>query len=168
MMAPEKSLRIRRGWFRLLAGLTALLAAGCSSFNKEWKAVEGKAPSSSGIEGPWHGTWRSDVNAHTDQLRCLITPSTNGTYSARFQAKYRKWIRLTFSYTVSLTVTNQQDGFQFEGSADLGWLAGGDYTYRGRATPTNFFSSYRSRHDRGVFEMTRPAMAGTGSTSDQR
>jgi len=150
----------------LLIGL-AFGMVGCSSFNRDWKAArEGRTE---GIEGRWQGTWRSDVTAHTEQLRCLLTPSgTNHMWDARFQAKYRKLIRLTFSYTVPLTVTNQERGHQFAGAADLGWLAGGRYSYRGRATSTNFFATYESQYDRGVFEMVRPVEERPMPASGQR
>lgn len=156
---PTKTARAKRRARPAVAGLALLLVTGCSSFNRDWDNAGRNPPPVGGIEGRWEGTWRSDVNAHVGPLRCLITPAINGTNSTRFQAKYRKLIQLTFSYTVPLTVTNREDGLGFEGAADLGWLAGGRYTYRGRATATNFYSTYESRHDRGVFEMIRPASA---------
>jgi hypothetical protein len=53
-------------------------------------------------------------------------------------------------------VTAKEDAFHFEGAAELGWLAGGRYTYKGSATATNFFAGYSCKYDYGVFEMTRP------------
>ena len=136
-----------------------LLTCGCSSFNRDWKKAATAAPSND-IAGRWAGTWQSEVNGHTDQLRCLMTPLTNGTHAARYQAKYRKGIfRFTFSYTVPLSVTNRDGRFEFEGASNLGWYAGGVYRYRGSATGTNFFSTYDSKYDRGTFEMRR---AGAG------
>lgn len=82
---------------------------------------------------------------------------TNGLYSARFHAKYRKGIlRFTFGYTVPLTVREKEDAFQFEGESNLGWYAGGIYRYEGTVTGTNFFATYDSKYDRGIFRMTRP------------
>ena len=153
---PLPEARPRPACPTLLAVLLATLLAGCSSFNRDWKAAAAGGAASDPLAGRWEGTWRSDVNAHTGELRCLITPATNGTYTARFQAKYRKLVQLTFSYTVSLAVTNREDGHHFQGEADLGWLAGGRYPYRGRATATRFHSTYACPHDHGIFEMTRP------------
>lgn len=145
----------------LVAALGLLLATGCSTarFNRDWNAAAGAPAGGSALEGRWEGTWRSDVNAHTGRLRCWVTPSTNGTHTARFHAEYRLLLPLTFSYAVPLTATNRPDsaGAGFAGRADLGRLAGGVYTYRGRATATNFFSTYECARDRGIFEMTRPA-----------
>jgi hypothetical protein len=137
-------------------GLVVLLVTGCSSFHREWDAAAEQPVAPNSIEGCWQGTWRSDANGHTDALRCLITRGTSDSYSARFHAKYRKVFRFSFSYTVPLTVTEKEGALQFEGAADLGWLAGGNYTYKGRATATNFFSTYSCKYDHGVFEMTRP------------
>ena len=110
--------------------------------------------SSDDIAGRWQGLWRSDVNGHNGQLRCLITKESDQTYRAYYHAKYRKI--LSFSYTVPLRVEPSDGVYKFQGEADLGWYAGAVYHYEGRASPTNFFSTYRSKHDHGTFQMTRP------------
>lgn len=109
------------------------------------------------MAGRWEGTWRSEVNGHSDQLRAVITTGSNGVYSTRFHARYKKGIlRFSFGYSVPLQVRQTNDTHQFHGEADLGWLAGGVYRYEGSATGTNFFSTYRCKYDRGTFQMTRP------------
>jgi hypothetical protein len=134
--------------------LLVLLFSGCSSFNRQWKKAAAQPASATDILGRWQGTWRSDVNGHNDPLRCLITRNEHGKYQARFHAKYHKV--LTFGYTVKLDVTPMGDSFQFQGDANLHWWAGGMYHYEGKATPTNFFSTYRCKYDHGTFRMTRP------------
>ncbi|MBM3831745.1 MAG: hypothetical protein FJ403_00420 [Verrucomicrobia bacterium] len=131
-----------------------LLAGGCSTFNRDWKRAAANPVPANDIQGRWDGRWLSEVNGHNGRLRCLVSQSSPGKYEARFHAKYRKI--LSFGYTVVLNVQRTNDLFTFQGEADLGWLAGGQYFYSGRATPTNFFSTYRSKHDHGIFEMTRP------------
>ena len=142
-----------------LVGLL-LIASGCSSFDRAWNAA-GKAPAESAalpIAGRWIGTWRSDVNGHHDQLRCLVASATNQILSARFHARYRKaFLRFSFGYTVPLTVRTNEGRIEFAGEADLGWYAGGTYRYDGFATATNFHSTYDSKYDRGVFRLQRPA-----------
>ena len=133
--------------------LVALLGTGCSSFNREWKAAAAALPPANEITGRWQGTWSSQQNGHTDKLRCLIVKQGDDVYQARFQAKYRKY--LSFGYTVPLHAKHVAV-FQFEGEADLGWLAGGLYHYAGKASPTDFFSTYQCKRDHGVFQMTRP------------
>lgn len=93
------------------------------------------------------------MNAHTGRLRCLVTRLEEGKYQARYHATYRKV--LTFSYTVALDATRTEDGFKFSGDADLGW-AGGVYHYEGMANSTNFYSTYQSKYDHGLFQMRRP------------
>ena len=150
---------LRQSWLVLFCLLAAFLITGCSSFDRAWKKSATIPPGTNSLVGRWEGTWRSDVNGHNDQLRCLMTPLTNGFFSARFHAKYRKGIlRFTFGYTAPLKVREQEGVFQFEGESNLGWYAGGVYRYLGTATGTNFFSTYDSKYDRGVFRMTRPAL----------
>lgn len=132
-----------------------MLTLGCSTFERDWQRAT--VPPADQLSGRWTGTWRSDVNGHHDELRCLITPLTNNVYSARYHAKYTRGIlRFTFGYTVSLAVTNRDGTFTFSGESNLGWYAGGIYRYEGNASATNFFSTYDSKYDRGTFQMRRP------------
>jgi hypothetical protein len=138
----------------ILGALLCLAGSGCSSFHKNWRAA-GKVPTpTDDISGRWAGTWKSDSNGHNDKLRCVISKIDDEHYSAQFHAKYKKIF--SFGYTVPLSVTKQLDRREFKGEANLGKLAGGVYTYVGFATPTNFFSRYNSKYDRGVFQMSRP------------
>jgi hypothetical protein len=109
---------------------------------------------SEGIAGRWEGTWLSDASSHTDKMRCLITHEEGPRYEAFFRAKYKKI--LTFTYKMHLEVKPGTNPQRFEGSADLGKLAGGKYTYEGFATSTNFYCTYTSKYDHGTFQMTRP------------
>jgi hypothetical protein len=144
--------------FRLCLGLALPCFAGCASFQSQWDKTLASPRSPDRLAGPWEGTWRSDSNGHHDELRCLVTKDDGGAYKARFHAKYRKVF--TFGYTVPLDVRQTNDLCYFTGSANLGWLAGGVYHYDGSASATNFASTYTSKYDHGVFEMTRPAVAG--------
>lgn len=139
-----------------LAGLWACLAwTGCSSFNREWK-TRAAGPPPTGMEGRWEGTWQSDKTGHTGPLRCLITPQTDDLYQAWFHAKYKKVFTWSFAYKVDLHVEPRDGTFQFHGQEDLGKLAGGVYHYEGKASSTNFFSTYRCPKDDGTFQMKRP------------
>lgn len=106
------------------------------------------------MEGRWEGKWLSEVNGHAGKLRGLLSRESNEHYVARFRATYGKILH--FSYAVPLTVQPHNGGWEFNGEENLGKLAGGVYYYEGRASPTNFFSTYRSRYDHGTFEMHRP------------
>jgi hypothetical protein len=148
-----KNLRDRVPGFALV--LCLALMTGCSSFSRDWKGL-GRAPASADpIEGPWEGTWKSHSSAHSDRLRCLLTRVSENQYEARFHAKYKRV--LSFGYTASFVGVKTNDVFSFSGEADLGKLAGGVYRYEGKISPTNFFSTYDSKYDRGTFRLTQPA-----------
>jgi len=106
------------------------------------------------MAGRWEGKWLSDVNGHTGKLRGLLSPESDDRYVARYRATYGKIFH--FSYTVRLTVQPHFAGWEFDGEEDLGKMAGGVYYYEGRASPTNFLSTYKSKYDHGTFEMHRP------------
>ena len=135
--------------------LLGLAATGCSTFNRDWKTAASAAAPPNDITGRWEGTWRSDITGHHGKLRCLVAHLEGGDYQARYRAKYLRI--MSFSYPVRLKVAAAGDGFKFNGEADLGWYAGGLYQYEGRASATNFFSTYKSKDDHGSFQMTRPA-----------
>ena len=136
--------------------LTALLLlAGCSTFQRDWTRASND-PAPAGIEGRWDGSWKSDLSGHADRLRCIITSQGGHAYLARFHAKYGKIF--SFGYTVPLTAEQHGNRYDFSGDANLGWYAGGRYTYHGSATATNFVSTYRCKSDHGSFQMRRPAV----------
>lgn len=142
-----------------IALLCALpLTSGCATFGRDWKSAGKTNPPPASIEGRWEGRWISSSDRHRDQLRCLLTRREDGRYLARFHSYY--FHIFTFSHDAILTVTPAGGGTnRFSGSADLGKMAGGMFTYDGYATTTNFFAHYHSQKYRGIFEMTRPAPA---------
>ena len=132
--------------------LSALLSGGCA-FNHAWNAAATTPVAANGIQGRWQGTWASEASAHTGRLRCIVTKQDDGKYRAWYHANYRKV--LSFSYSVTLEATHTNGIYKFSGDADLGW-AGGVYHYEGQANATNFYSTYQSTYDHGVFQMRRP------------
>ncbi len=144
-------------WFTLcLLGLLAAGVTGCTSFEREWRRAASTPPTGGRLEGRWEGRWESDMNHHQGALRCIVTRLTNDVYSARYHAKYRKLVNLTFSYTARLEARPAADRVTFSGEADLGWYAGGLYRYQGHATSTNFQSTYSCHYDYGTLRLTRP------------
>ncbi len=149
-----------RAWICL--GVVPLLLGftGCSSFNREWKTTVVRAVKAHDIAGRWEGRWHSDANGHNDRLRALITAVETNHFDVKFHAAYKHWMTLFltvhFGYTVRMEAMPDGSGLKFYGSEDLGFLAGGIYTYEGRADGTNFFSTYKSKYDWGTFEMKRP------------
>jgi hypothetical protein len=138
-----------------LPGVLAVsVMCGCSTFNRDWKKAALLAAPADSIEARWEGKWLSDVNGHTGRLRCLLARESDSRFQARFRATYWKVFR--FSYAVPLQFEQREGAWHFTGEENLGKLAGGVYHYEGRVTPTNFFSTYRSKHDHGTFQMRRP------------
>jgi L,D-peptidoglycan transpeptidase YkuD (ErfK/YbiS/YcfS/YnhG family) len=131
--------------------LAAWLAGGCTSFDHDWEKAGHQPAPPGGLQGRWDGTWLSDANGHDGRLRCIVTQKDDGSYRARFHAIYRKVIG--FGYTVPLKVEETNATFHFTGEANLGWWAGGVYTYEGQAGQTNFFSTYSCKYDHGTFQM---------------
>ena len=140
-------------WRLVFCGLVFSLATGCS-FNRDWKRAAAQPARTNDISGAWIGSWRSDVNGHNGKLRCIMTPHTSTAYMARYRARF--WKIFAAGYTVPLSVTNNNGEFRFTGSANLGGLGGGIYTYEGSATPTAFQSTYDCKRDHGTFVLHRP------------
>ncbi len=136
--------------------LTALVVlSGCSTFNRDWKAAATNPTPANSIAGRWEGKWLSDHNGHSGKLRALILPLDNGQYEARYHAKYGGIF--SFGMKAKLDVKSAADGqWQFSGAEDLG-NAYGVYRYEGRASATNFLSTYKASFDHGTFQMTRPS-----------
>src|SRR5580765_3527786 len=107
--------------------LIVLLLCGCSSFNRDWRRASVPPASANSIEGPWQGTWKSDATHHHGKLLCLMVHDTNSVYQAHFRATYAHIFH--FSYTVPLEVQPHFVGWEFNGEASLGKLAGGSYYY---------------------------------------
>ena len=137
------------------------MLCGCTAFNYEWRQAAKKPTPSDNITGRWEGHWNSEATGHNDRLRALVSKVDTNHYDVKFHAAYKsetfKWITVHFGYTVRMeTGSGTNAVVEFHGSEDLGALAGGVYTYDGRADATNFFSTYKSKYDHGTFEMKRP------------
>ena len=141
----------------MLVALSALSFVGCSTFNYEWWHAAKKATPTGEITGRWEGRWLSHANGHNDKMRCLIRQVDTNRYDAKFHAAYKKWITIYFGYTVRLDAKPGTNGVAFHGQQNLGRLAGGVFTYEGYANTTNFFSTYKSKDDHGIFQMHRPS-----------
>ena len=140
--------------------LGMLLLSSCSAFNYEWRQAAKKPTPNDDIRGRWEGHWLSHATGHSNRLRALITLVDTNHSNVKFHAAYKsetfKFITIHFGYTVPMETKPGTNGVAFHGSEDLGALAGGVYTYEGNADPTNFFSTYKSKYDHGIFEMKRP------------
>jgi hypothetical protein len=136
-----------------------MLGIGGCAYESRWNAAGKEPVPADQITGRWEGTWKSDANGHSGGLRCIVTRAEDGNYLADFKATYG-WV-FTFGYQMKMNVkaadgTTRHSVVYFTGEEDLGWLAGGKYQYDGRAGPTEFFCNYKSKDDRGTFQLVRP------------
>lgn len=143
---------LRKQFVRGVALAALLVLSGCSTFNRDWQAAVNPNPAGS-IEGRWEGKWLSNHNGHSGRLRALIRKLDNGQYETRFHAKYG--FIFSFGMQANLDVKPTDGLWQFSGQEDLG-KPYGVYRYEGKASVTNFFSTYKASYDHGTFQMVRP------------
>ena len=135
--------------------LALLASSGCSTvsgFRRDWNSPCCCAAGSD-LSGCWEGCWESHCTGHHGKLQAIITKVDDSHYCARFHGTFFKF--LPFEYSMLLSAQPEGDRYLLSGQKDLGKLAGGIYRYEGHATPNEFFASYNSSKDRGVFVMTR-------------
>ncbi len=133
--------------------LAAFLLTGCA-FEREWQAARGYAWPENELAGCWEGSWHSDWNGHEGGLRAIITQQGDNYYNAHFKATYA--VVIPFEFEIPLLVTDDGQVYTFEGDADLGLLAGGNYVYCGTASGGNFHSTYEAENgDHGTFSMVK-------------
>lgn len=138
----------------VLLTLGFLLLTGCSTFERDWKKSAHHEPGGDFV-GAWDGTWLSEHNGHHGRLRCLVERIGENRYEARFKASFLKV--LTYTQQVELQAQAETQGTRFHGTKNLGWWAGGVYTYDGLADQHQFRCTYRCPVDHGVFDLHRPA-----------
>jgi hypothetical protein len=139
----------------------AAIAVGLSSCANSY--TRGFAEASSALprpptnaEGPWLGTWKSDVNGHTGPLWCIVQPAPGrpGEYDFRYRAG---WGVLKFGdYTHTTPAKPAADGsLKLRGEMVLpGGL--GTYQVAGRVTRDSFSATYQSEGDSGAMTLKRP------------
>ncbi|MEI7928732.1 MAG: hypothetical protein WCH40_09295 [Verrucomicrobiales bacterium] len=143
--------------------LTAALAipfssCGLSPYSRDFQqATTTLARPASDVDGPWIGTWKSQVNGHQGPLWCIVHPAPNqpGRYDFRYRAG---WGTLQFGdYTHTLSARTARDGsLPLAGEMVLpGGL--GIYQVKGRLTRESFTATYQSKADRGTMTLSRPA-----------
>jgi hypothetical protein len=146
-----------------IASLAAILMlASCSAgFNREWRQAlaENRGVARHDLTGPWQGTWRSAVNGHNGELRCIVSRTGAAAESGdpcrfHYHATFMKTLSAT--YDVTHRVKQTGDRFSFSGDQKLTGMGGGLYHYEGQGTPAHFSATFRSESDHGVFELRRP------------
>jgi hypothetical protein len=126
---------------------------GCS-FDRVWTEAQRYSYPEHEMEGCWEGTWQSKYNGHHGTLRAVITKQDEGVYNARFKATFA--VVIPYEFEIPFYVSNDGEIYTFNGTADLGKLAGGVHTYNGTSTATDFHSYYSADNkDHGTFTMQK-------------
>jgi hypothetical protein len=132
----------------LVCGLT-----GCA-FDRVWSEAQQYSYPEHELAGCWEGTWQSDYNGHHGSLRAVITKQNEGVYNAHFKATFA--VLIPYEFEIAFFVSHDGQIYTFEGTQDLGRLAGGVYTYNGTASSTDFRSFYSADNkDHGTFTMQK-------------
>jgi hypothetical protein len=151
-MTPTRSVAtpVVRLWLMLAF---VCLGTGCSTFNQEWESTRCFSPPQQSIEGCWEGTWESAVNGHHGKLQAIVSRCEDSSYHARFHATFLRV--LPYEFDTPLTVTHTSDVITLNGQTDLGWLAGGVFTYEGQVNQCELICNYCAAKDNGWFHLRR-------------
>lgn len=142
----------------LAAAITVALSSCANSYHRAFAEASAALPRPpANAEGPWLGTWKSDVNGHTGPLWCIVqpTPDRPGDYDFRYRAG---WGVFKFGdYTHTTPAKLAADG-SLKLSGEMA-LPGdfGNYQAEGRLTRDSFTATYQSKGDRGTMTLKRPA-----------
>lgn len=163
-MTADKTSRSPRRWKIVLVSLSALIggsallaAKGCGCHMGGGFALQtGQAPANDLMAGAWLGRWTSS-SGMSGKLVCSIKKLDDANYFAHFEAQTVSF--LTHDSDCIFHVGQKGARWQFSGQEDLGMLFGGIYKYAGRVDANEFYCTYDSKMDKGIFRMTRPPAA---------
>jgi hypothetical protein len=102
------------------------------AFNRDWGRAAGQLSSADSITGRWKALGKATSTAHRP-LRCLLTR----VVTQIIRPAPPTTPRFSIDYTVPWRCEHYGD-WEFNGAEDLSKMAGGIYSYEGRATTTNF------------------------------
>ncbi|YCM46232.1 hypothetical protein V2O64_09390 [Verrucomicrobiaceae bacterium 227] len=140
-----------------LAAFPLSLLVSCSGYQRDFKSAASEFQPAKTPEGPWKGTWRSEVNGHHGPLWCLV--SNDHMAPKIWHFRYRAgWGVLQFGdYTHSVETKLKTGGTLPLDSAMTLPKNFGTYAVKGQLTPTQFSVRYEGSGDRGTMTLTRPA-----------
>ena len=124
-----------------------------ASFALLWSVLASVSPvDADQMAGRWLGNWVSYKNGHNGPLNAQFRPINGNQYRATFTGRFAKVI--PFRYRMKMQVQGRSgDTIYFGGSRSM--LIFGRFDYQACATPDQFVATYRSRRDRGRFEMRK-------------
>lgn len=137
----------------------------CSNYSRKFEAALANQTSTpKDLTGAWEGTWHSESSTHHGKLQAIVTPLPSEGASQKYHFHYRAtWAGFlsgrfkTFHEASLLDKKQDSPTWKISGVHPLPWYYGGTYSYRGKATPLEFESTYRCDYDKGRFILARPA-----------
>ena len=133
--------------FIVLFGLVDLGAVACCTGVCAQETV-GTSP-----QGLWQGRWKSESTGHSGPMRVTITPTSQGTYQARFAGRFAAII--PFAYRAELIPQSTQDGQTIlTSSKKLGPILG-SYQMQTQITGDVLSGGFQAAGDRGSILMRR-------------
>ena len=103
--------------------------------------------------GTWKGEWRSNSTGHRGPMRVVITPSSKGTYQARFTGRFAAVI--PFAYRAELVPTKRTDGTTvLTSSKKLGPILG-SYQMQTQVQGNALSGQFQAAGDSGSIQMQR-------------
>jgi hypothetical protein len=142
-----------------LAATLALSSCGPNSYTRGFVEASTALPRPPvNAEGPWLGTWKSDVNGHTGPLWCIVKPNPDrpGDYDFRYRAG---WGALKFGDYTHTTPAKLADDGSIALSGEMKLPGGfGNYQVEGKLTRETFNAIYQGAGDKGTMKLKRPAL----------
>gem|GEM_PF-678641 len=104
-------------------------------------------------QGVWKGRWQSQSTGHSGPMRVAITPTSRGTYQARFTGRFAAII--PFAYRAELAAHTTPDGATLlSSSKKLGPILG-SYQMQTQVSGNVLSGDFQAAGDRGSIQMRR-------------
>jgi hypothetical protein len=139
---------------RSLLLFSALFLTSCgSSYHSAFQKAK-QAPHS--VEGPWKGSWKSEINGHHGPLWCIV--SQNKKEPALWNFRYRAgWGVLQFGDYLHQVPTKLEPNGSLPLEAKMKLPKNfGTYSVKGQLTPEEFKVRYYGQGDKGTMILSRP------------
>jgi hypothetical protein len=144
--------------YHLIAVIAVALSSCANSYHGGFTEASAALPRPpTNAEGPWLGTWVSEVNGHTGPLWCIVqpTPERHGRYDFRYRAGWGVFKFGDYIHTVPAKA-GKDGSLTLSGEMKLpGGL--GIYQVKGKLTRKTFTATYRGAGDRGTISLKRPS-----------
>lgn len=119
----------------------------------EWNPSEAQEIHSESPQGTWKGQWVSQSTGHRGPMRVVISPTSNGTYQARFTGRFAAVI--PFAYRAELIPQTTPDGrLILTSSKKLGPILG-SYQMQTQVSGGILSGDFQAAGDRGSIQMQR-------------